>query len=79
MLLHRHGEAILRVKGLLSIEGAPAPVAVHAVQQLVHSPTHLRRWPTDDRRTRIVFICKQLDPSLIRRSFAAFVLSATGS
>jgi G3E family GTPase len=79
MLLHRHGEAILRVKGLLSIEGEPAPVAVHAVQQLVHAPTHLTRWPTGDRKTRVVFICRQLDPSLIRRSFAAFVLNVTAS
>ncbi len=74
MLLNRHGEAILRVKGLLSIEGEDAPVAVHGVQQLVHAPTHLERWPTPDRRTRIVFICKGLDESIIRRSFVAFVL-----
>jgi G3E family GTPase len=74
MLLHRHGEAILRVKGLLSIEGESAPVAIHGVQQLEHSPTHLNRWPSDDRRTRIVFICRGLDPDLVRRSFAAFVL-----
>jgi G3E family GTPase len=74
MLLHRHGEAILRVKGLLSIEGESAPVAVHGVQQLVHSPTHLNRWPSDDRRTRVVFICRGLDSEIVRRSFAAFVL-----
>ena len=74
MLLHHHGEAILRVKGLLSIEGEAAPVAVHGVQQLVHAPTHLNRWPSDDRRTRIVFICRGLDPDIVRRSFAAFVL-----
>jgi G3E family GTPase len=78
MLLHRHGEAILRVKGLLSIEGESAPVAVHGVQQLVHPPIHLNRWPSEDRRTRIVFICKGLDPNLIRRSFAAFVLKQPG-
>jgi G3E family GTPase len=73
-LLNRHGEAILRVKGILSIAGESAPVAVNGVQQLVHAPTHLAGWPTDDRRTRIVFICKGLDEELIRRSFAAFVL-----
>jgi G3E family GTPase len=73
-LLNRHGEAILRVKGILSIAGESAPVAVNGVQQLVHAPTHLVGWPTDDRRTRIVFICKGLDEELIRRSFSAFVL-----
>ena len=73
MLLNRHGEAILRVKGLLSIDGESAPVAVHAVQQLVHSPTHLGRWPSTDRRTRIVFICKGLEEADVRRSFDSFV------
>ena len=73
-LLNRHGEAILRVKGILSIAGESAPVAVNGVQQLVHAPTHLAGWPSDDRRTRIVFICKGLDEAPIRRSFAAFVL-----
>jgi G3E family GTPase len=74
LLLHRHGESILRVKGLLSIEGEPAPVAVHGVQQLVHAPTHLERWPTPDRRTRLVFIGRNVDEAMVRRSFAAFVL-----
>jgi G3E family GTPase len=78
MLLHCHGEAILRVKGLLSIEGESAPVAIHGVQQLMHPPTHLKRWPSDDRRTRIVFICKRLDSETVRRSFAAFVLKSRG-
>ena len=78
LLLNRHGEAILRVKGLLNIEGEKAPVAVHGVQQLVHSPTHLERWPSDDRRTRIVFIVKGVPEAAIRRSFAAFVLKRGG-
>ena len=74
LMLHRHGEAILRVKGLLAIEGEPAPVAVHGVQQLVHPPVHLAAWPSPDRRTRIVFIGKSLDETAVRRSFEAFVL-----
>ncbi len=73
-LLNRHGEAILRVKGILSIAGERAPVAINGVQQLVHAPTHLAGWPSGDRRTRIVFICKGLDEAPIRRSFSAFVL-----
>jgi len=78
-LLNRHGQAILRVKGILSITGESAPVAVNGVQQLVHAPTHLAGWPTDDRRTRIVFICKGLDEEPIRRSFSAFVLKQKGN
>jgi hypothetical protein len=30
------------------------------------------RWPDGDRRSRLVFIVEGIDPSLIRRSLAAF-------
>ena len=72
MLLNRHGARILRVKGLLALRGEARPVAVHAVQNLVHAPTHLEAWPDSDRRSRLVFIVEGLDPDLIRRSFEAF-------
>jgi G3E family GTPase len=72
MLLNRHGDKVLRVKGILNLAGEPAPVAIHGVQQLVHSPTHMAGWPDADRSSRIVFIVDGLDPALIRRSMAAF-------
>ncbi|HEX4765286.1 MAG TPA: GTP-binding protein [Lichenihabitans sp.] len=74
MLLNRHGARILRVKGLLNVEGCETPVAIHGVQQLVHVPTHLAAWPDSDRRSRIVFITRGLDPAAIERSFHAFGL-----
>src|SRR6266851_2042508 len=72
MLLHRHGEALLRVKGILNVADAETPVAVHAVQHLVHPPRHLGAWPDGDRRSRLVFIARGLDPAVIERSFRAF-------
>jgi G3E family GTPase len=72
MLLHRHGDALLRVKGILNVADAAAPVAVHAVQHLVHPPRHLGAWPDGDRRSRLVFIARGLDPAVIERSFRAF-------
>ncbi len=50
------GAALLRVKGLLNIDGQP--VAVHAVQTLIHEPITLARWPDDERRSRLVFITR---------------------
>ena len=79
MLLNRHGTRILRVKGLLNVEGADTPVAVHGVQQLVHVPTHLSAWPDADRRSRLVFITRGLDPRRIQRSMAAFGLMRPAS
>ncbi|MDP6516197.1 MAG: GTP-binding protein [Alphaproteobacteria bacterium] len=72
MLLHAHGEAVLRVKGLLNVVDLPAPVAIHGVQHLVHPPVHLERWPDRDRRSRIVFIVRGLERGPILRSLAAF-------
>jgi len=73
LLLHAHGEKILRVKGLLNVEGADAPVVVHGVQQLVHPPSHLDRWPTEDHGSRLVFIVHGLEPQHIQASFSRFV------
>jgi G3E family GTPase len=76
MLLNRHGERVLRVKGILNIAGEARPVAIHGVQHLVHAPVHMEAWPTDDHRSRIVFIVDGLDLELLKRSFAAFALAA---
>jgi len=73
MLLHRHGERVLRVKGLLNVAGSATPVAIHGVQHLVHPPVHMAAWPQGDRRSRLVFIVDGLDQTLIRRSLAAFL------
>ncbi len=50
------GANLLRVKALLNVEGAP--VAVHAVQTLIHEPIALAQWPDADRRSRLVFITR---------------------
>lgn len=56
MLVHGHGEKILRMKGLLNVKGADTPVVVHGVHHLVHPPVHLSAWPSEDRRSRLVLI-----------------------
>jgi G3E family GTPase len=72
MLLNRHGQNILRVKGILNLQGEERPVAVHGVGPLVHAPTHLASWPDGDRRSRLVFVVEGIDPHLIRRSLVVF-------
>ena len=72
LLLQAHGQDVLRVKGILNVAGLPAPVAIHGVQHLIHSPVHLEKWPDDDRRSRIVFIVRDIAREDIDRSFAAF-------
>ena len=82
MLLHRHGENILRVKGIVDVPGLDGPVLLNAVQHTVHPPTHLPAWPgtwerDEDGRgprrgTRIVFIVRGLERDRIERSLATF-------
>jgi G3E family GTPase len=72
MLIHVQGQKILRLKGLIDIEGANTPVVVHGVQHLIHKPLHLDEWPDGIRRTRIVVIGEGLDRDLMQRSFDAF-------
>jgi G3E family GTPase len=72
MLLHTHGTDVLRVKGILNVLDVATPVVIHGVQHVVHPPVHLARWPDDDRRSRIVFIVRGLERSLIERSLGAF-------
>jgi G3E family GTPase len=79
MLLNRHGEKLLRVKGMLNVAGASAPVAVHGVQHLVHPPVHMTAWPDGDRRSRLVFIVDGLDRGLIERSLRAFLRQDAGN
>jgi G3E family GTPase len=78
MLLNRHGERVLRVKGILNISGEVRPVAIHGVQHLVHTPVHMEDWISEDRRSHIVFIVDGLDPSLLKRSFEAFAVARIG-
>lgn len=73
MLLHRHGAAVLRAKGLIHVAGRDAPVVVQGVQHLIHKPVHLARWPNDKPGTRLVLIVRGLDVKLIERSFRAFM------
>ena len=54
------GERMLRVKGLLNLVGADRPTIIHGVQHIFHPPTQLPAWPDDDRRSRLVFITRDL-------------------
>ena len=65
ILIGQHGERLLRIKGILNIAGRDRPIAVHGVQHMFHDPAELAAWPDDDRRSRIVFITRDLDRSAI--------------
>ena len=72
MLLHRYGDRVLRLKGLLDVGAARGPLLVEGVQHVIHVPRHLREWPDTDRRSRIVFIARDLDLTQVEASLDAF-------
>jgi G3E family GTPase len=65
------GPDLLRVKGIVNVAGREGPVVIHGVQQVFHPPRELRRWPDADRRTRIVFITRNIPEAALRAFFAA--------
>jgi G3E family GTPase len=65
------GADLLRVKGLVAVEGCRGPVVVHAVQHVAHRPVELLDWPGDDPRSRLVFITRNLAKAQVKELFAA--------
>jgi len=66
------GPDLLRVKGILNIAESPErPAVIHGVQHVFHPPAWLERWPSADRRSRIVFITRGIPRAWIERLLAA--------
>ncbi len=65
------GPDLLRVKGLVAVAGVRGPVVIHAVQHVAHRPVELEAWPDDDRRSRLVFITRNLTRQSVEQLIAA--------
>ena len=71
-LLVLRGADLLRVKGIVNVVDRDGPVVVHGVQHVFHPKVELDEWPSDDHRSRMVFITRDIDPETLRRTFDAF-------
>ncbi len=61
------GADLLRMKGIVNVlEDPQRPAVIHGVQHVYHAPVWLPRWPSDDRRTRMVFIGCDLREAWVR-------------
>lgn len=77
VLAMTRGGSVLRIKGILNLVGEDRPMAIHGVQHLFHPPVRLAAWPDgDDRRSRLVFILRDLDRAVVENGLRAFVESA---
>lgn len=75
-LVSYRGPDLLRLKGLLNVEGTDRPVVIHGVQHVFHPPAQLDAWPDEDRRSKLVFITRDIEEGTIRRLLDAFMESA---
>jgi G3E family GTPase len=73
------GADLLRVKGLVAVEGVRGPVVVHAVQHTAHRPIELEAWPDDDHRSRLVFITRGIGRAEIENLLAAVAAITTAT
>ena len=65
------GPDLLRVKGLVNVEGNKGPMVVQGVQHLFHPPIELADWPGADRATRLVFITRGITRQTVENLFSA--------
>jgi G3E family GTPase len=72
LLIHAHGDRLLRIKGFLGLGKGEVPVVINCVRHVVHFPEHLAAWPDNQRTSYLVFIVRNLSPDLILRSLLAF-------
>lgn len=74
LLRSTQGAKLLRVKGLVALAEDPEhPVVIHGVQHVIHVPAILPRWPSEDRRSRLVFIVDDLERETVEKLWNAFL------
>ena len=61
LLLIQMGKDILRIKGILNIKGQNQPAVIHGVQHIFHPLEWLEKWPSNDKKSRLVFITKNIN------------------
>jgi G3E family GTPase len=76
MLASFRAENLLRFKAIVNIEGEDRPVVLHGVQHVLYPEARLDAWPDDDRRSRFVFIVRDLEPVFVEKLLADFTGAA---
>jgi G3E family GTPase len=72
MLGEVRGPNLLRIKGIVNVDGRP--IVIQAVQHMFHPLRELPEWPDGDRRSRIVFITRDVAREEIERTLDALSL-----
>jgi len=73
LLAAQVGPDLLRVKGIINIAGENRPAIIHGVQHIFHPVQWLDTWPDDDKRTRLVFITRNIQKEQVEGFFHALM------
>ena len=69
LLSNQMGEKMLRIKGIINVEGEDRPAIIHGVQHIFHPLEWLDKWPDNDVSTRLVFITNKIEKSIVEQFF----------
>lgn len=78
MLVSFRSEYLLRFKAIVNLAGHDKPTVLHGVQHVLYPEAELDRWPSDDHRSRFVFIVRDLEPEFVAKVLEDFSLAASG-
>lgn len=73
MLVAMKGEHLLRIKGIVHVEGEALPRVIHCVQHLIFDTTTLEAWPNGHPATQLVFIVRDLNADFIDVTLNHFI------
>ncbi len=79
MLVSFRSEHLLRFKAIVNIAGKDRPTVLHGVQHVLYPEAELEKWPTEDHRSRFVFIVRDLEPEFVSRVLSDFAHAASVS
>jgi G3E family GTPase len=76
-LTRLRGKDLLRVKGIAYTYETELPVIIQGVQHIFQPPATLEAWPTEERRTQIVFITRNIEKNVVERLLSKLIDSQT--
>jgi G3E family GTPase len=74
-----HAKHLLRVKGILDIDGVDGPVLLQGIHHVLNAPVELDAWPEGKRQSRLVLIADRATIEAVRESWAAALPGMTAN
>ena len=77
-LIALKGPDILRIKGIVHVEGLEWPFVFHGVQHIFDAPVPLKSWPGGNTTSRVVVIARDIDKGDLKASLETLRMKPQG-